>query len=170
MFFFLLSPTICKASALVQLGVAGSKPRRLSQRGRASLAALGPVLVLVIFSVHVLVLILVLVLVLVLSRPEHSSEDFLVQPRLAALRHVAQQTSQRAARPPSAPKNPEKEKQTFKTILEFIVLWLVSLVSECLLLSTSATSVFSLFESFFPIYLHNFSCHFMFLLLNHLSN
>lgn len=104
----LVKPTVYKASAVDQLSAAGFKPRGLNQGSRALLAALGPVLVLVIFSIRVPVLSSVAALVLVLSRPEHASEDFLVQPRLAALGHVTQQTSQRAARPPSAPKNPER--------------------------------------------------------------
>lgn len=105
---FQLLPTVCKAAAVFQLSVAGSKPRGLVQQGRALLAALGPVLLLVIFSVHILDLFLVLALVL--SRPKHPSEDVLIQPRLAALCDVAQQSSQRVARPPPAPENPEREK------------------------------------------------------------
>lgn len=50
----------------------------------------------------------VLVLVLVLGGPEDASEDFLIQPGLAAFSDVAQQTDQRAARPPTAPENPDQ--------------------------------------------------------------
>lgn len=94
--------TVSEAVAAVQLGAGESGPGRQVQRGRALFVGPGPV--------HFLVLVLVFVpvLVLVLSGPEHASEDFLIQPGLAALRHIAEQASQRAARTPPAPENPEE--------------------------------------------------------------
>lgn len=54
-----------------------------------------------------MVLVNFLLLVPVVHCPENTSEDFLIEPRLAAPRHIAQQANQRAARSPPAPENPE---------------------------------------------------------------
>lgn len=79
--------------AFIQLGGLRSRPGSLLQRGQVFLA--GPAVA------------QALVLVLVLNGPKHASEDLLIQPGLAALRHIAQQANQRAARSPPAPENPE---------------------------------------------------------------
>lgn len=94
--WWLSKPTVSEAAADVQLGAGKS---RLFQRGLAFLAGPGPGPAQVS----------VLALVLFRRRAEHASEYVLVQPRLAALRHVAQQAGQRAARSPSAPEDPERQ-------------------------------------------------------------
>ena len=103
-------PTVREAAAVIQHGGAAEPgPGGLIQ-GRALRAAPGPVLISLVFPVQVLDLVLVPVpvLVVVQPRPEHASEDFLIQPGLAALRDVAQEASQRTARPPPAPENSER--------------------------------------------------------------
>ena len=95
-----LNFTVSEAAALFQLGAAQPDPGGLVQEDL--LAARGPGGTLLVFSV--------LVPVLVWSRSKDASEDFLTQPRLAALCDVTEEAGQRAARPPSTAENPEKKK------------------------------------------------------------